>query len=269
MTDPFVADATCRVARATMVVSILGLTLDAAFWETAMGSMPRGHLICIAFVAALWVVLIVTRGLPSEALGTVALLACVTAVLAALEMSDRRLAGSTVMWSPFEAQKLGTLTLALLAPPRAWLGTVCIAEVTVVPLVEWASWSPAWRARFPVAAAWMVVAYGLFALVVYAHQLSRRTLERRVAVARAEAASSERFARLAILVRDLANTPLQTIELTVAALRRRLTFDPALLDRLERAAARLVAIGRALESSEPLPADGRAVTDTRRRAPHA
>jgi hypothetical protein len=125
---------------------------------------------------------------------------------------------------------------------------VCILELTIASLVQWFAWGPEVRARLPPAAPWFVVCYAIFATVVYAHRLMRQLVERRAAHAEAEAAALERFMRLLLSMRDLANTPLQTIELTVGLLRRKSALEERLLDRLERATRRLVVISHALEA---------------------
>src|SRR5262249_8383675 len=66
-------------------------------------------------------------------------------------------------------------------------------------------------------------------------RLRRQAIERKMAHAQAEAASLERFTRSMLAVRDLTNTPLQTLELNVALMARRLPEERAHLDRMQRA----------------------------------
>jgi hypothetical protein len=228
-------------------MAIIGLTLDTLFWKTALDRILWRHLAAIGFAGAILIVLFALRKRPREWVGAAAFLLNNSAILAAFWASDQALASSSERWTPFEVEKLGALTIALLAPPRAWVGLLAIAETTAVPLVEYMTWGPAVRARLPAAAPWIITAYGVFAFLLYGHQLRRQASERRAASAHAEALALERVARLVLSMRDLANTPLQIIELTVALLRKRQAHEP-LVARLERAAERLVAIGQALES---------------------
>jgi hypothetical protein len=242
---------TCHVAREVAAIVVVGLLVDLVFWQTTFHRIVWCHLACMALCACVFAVLTALRDRPSERVGTAAILVVVTATLATLSVTDHTFAhSSNVRWTPFEAQRLGVLTIALLAPPRVWLGIACIVEMTLAPLIAWAVWAPEVRARLPVASPWFVACYGIFAAMVYAHRLARQRVERRAADAQAEAAALERFVRLVISVRDLANTPLQTIELTVALLRCKKSLEEHLLGRLERATQRLVAIGRALEAQE-------------------
>lgn len=250
MTAPEGAPCPYAVAWTAAALTIVGMAIDSAFWQSTLHRFLWGHTACIVLSAGIIAVLVATRRRPIPWLASVALLVNTTAALAALRITDNLLASSGEPWTPFEAQRLATLAMAVLAPPRVWLGVALIAEITAVSFAEWTSWGPAIRATLPAATPWLVVAYALFASVVYAHQLARQSLERRAARAHAEAAVMERHALLVFAVRDLANTPLQTIELTVALIRRRHGLDPRLLERLERAAGRLVAIGRLLEEQQ-------------------
>jgi hypothetical protein len=249
VTQSDLAPATWHVARAACAIVAAGLTIDAVFWRTTLHrAVPWSHAASILLGLAGFGLLSGWRGRSDERVGAGVLLLLVAATAATIAVTNDRLAHSTVRWNPFEAERLGALTIALLAPPRVWLGIACILELTVAPLAQWFAWSPAVRARLPPAAPWFVVCYGLFAVMVYAHRLARKLVERRALQAEAETAALERFMGLLLSMRDLANTPLQTIELTVSLLRRRETLEERLLDRLERATRRLVAMSHALEA---------------------
>lgn len=225
---------------------VIGLAIDASYWKTTWGFAPPGHVAAAVLGSVCLVLLVVTRDRPRRWVGSTVFLVDMAAILAALSWTDGVLAHADPRWYPFDAHKLGALTVALLAPPTVWVGLAAIAGFTVVPLLELHAWEPDVRARFS-AAPWATVAYGAFACGVYAVQIRRYALLRRAARAEAEAAALERFARMMLAVRDLANTPLQTVELTAALLRRRGEADPRLLDRVLRACDRLVAVSRLLD----------------------
>jgi hypothetical protein len=227
-------------------LAVIGLAIDASYWKTTYGFAPTGHVATAVLAAGSLILLVVTRDRPRRWLGTAVFLVVIAAILAALSWTDGVLAHADPHWYPFDAHKLGALTVALLAPPSLWVGLLAIAGFTVMPLVELHAWEPEVRARLS-AAPWATVAYGAFACAVYALQMRRYALLRRAARAEAEAAALERFARMVLAVRDLANTPLQTVELTAALLRRRGEPDAKLLDRVLRACDRLVAVGRVLD----------------------
>jgi hypothetical protein len=236
----------CRIAAAAGTLMVIGLAIDASYWKTTYGFAPPGHVAAAMLSAASVVLLVVMRERPRKWLGSAVFVVDIAVVLAALSWSDGVLAHADPHWVPFDAHKLGALAVALLAPPTVWVGLVAIAGFTVAPLLELHAWEPEVRARMP-AAPWATLAYGVFACGLYAVQIRRYALMRRAARAEAEAAALERFARMVLALRDLANTPLQTVELTTALLRRRGEPDPRLLDRILRACDRLVATSRVLD----------------------
>jgi hypothetical protein len=248
MSDPRDARTSCRVAAVAALLTVVGMSLDALYWETSHGFVPVRHVGAAAFAGACAVVLYATRRRPREWLGSAVFVANNAAILAALWTQDALLAPSAPAWTPFDAQKLGALTIALFAPPRVWVGLASIAGFVLVPLVEYFGWDPEVRARLSPGTPWAVVAYGLFACGLFALQVRRRALQRRAAEAEAEAAALERFARMVLAVRDMANTPLQTMTLSVELLRSRGNHDSELVDRMGRACARLVEVARALEA---------------------
>jgi hypothetical protein len=236
-----------RVAVFAGCLAIVGLSLDACFWLRTYAVVPHGHLYAMAVAAGLLAVLYGTRRRPREWLGTFGFCAINAAILAALWRTDARLIYTLRSWTPFEAQRLGALTVALLTPPRAWVGVANIAAFTLVPIVEVAAWDSGVRGTLSPAAPFASLTYGLFACGLLALQLRRLAVEQRDAQRLARGAAVERFAGLLLAVRDLANTPLQIIELTVARVGRGETLDARATERLRRACERLIAIAHILE----------------------
>jgi hypothetical protein len=93
------------------------------------------------------------------------------------------------------------------------------------------------RARMSAGEPVGVIAYGLFALVVLGFKQRGYVLRGELEHERSEKMALERVARLSLALRDLANTPVQTLELVR---QRLLTDDPQLRLQAER-------MGRALE----------------------
>jgi hypothetical protein len=238
-----------RVTRDVVALTIVGMAVDSVFWATTQHRVLYGHLGSIALSAVLLAVLLAVRERCPDWLCAGALLVNIAVAVAAFWVSDRALAYSGQRWTPFEPQRLGALALAFLAPTPPWLGITAIAAMALAPVVEWLTW-PAWvHARLPVEVPWVFGAYVFFAFFLYVQRLAAQATARRAARAEAEAAAAERVARVFLAWRDQCNTPLQTMELTVALARKRRSVDAAILGRLERAAGRLVEIGRALETS--------------------
>jgi hypothetical protein len=139
------------------------------------------------------------------------LLVLVPTVVMTWLVDDARAAHSA-SWVPYEPNKLSALTLAIIAPPGWSTGIVGILMFVGSALVHHFTWPDAVRPRISAGEPLGIIAYGVFALVV------------------------------SMALRDLANTPVQTLELVRQKL---LTHDPQLPRQTER-------MGRALERLERL-----------------
>jgi hypothetical protein len=140
-------------------------------------------------------------------------------------------------WVPYEPNKLSALTLAIIAPPGWWSGIVGILMFVGSALVHHFTWSDAVRPRISAGEPFGIIAYGAFALVVLGFKQRGNTLRAELEHARAEKVALQRLARVSMTLRDLANTPVQTLELVR---QRLLTDDPQLRLQTQR-------MGRALE----------------------
>ena len=152
-------------------------------------------------------------------------------------------------WVPFQANKLGALAAALLAPDLL-SGLVGIgAYVAMVPL-RYLSFAPdTWR-HFAIGEPWTVLIYGLFGVALLVYRLQGQALERRVLHLYSETAATERLARTFLAVRDFTNTPLQTIELATQSIRRTNPELGLTLDRIDRSVDRLFRLNHTFSTYE-------------------
>ena len=65
-------------------------------------------------------------------------------------------------WAPFQAEKLGLFTVAVLAPPDPWAGAISIGIFAGSAMAHYASFDPVVRARL-LAEPWTTVIYSIFA----------------------------------------------------------------------------------------------------------
>ncbi|HTB60731.1 MAG TPA: hypothetical protein VLC06_22830 [Polyangia bacterium] len=152
-------------------------------------------------------------------------------------MIDDARAAHSAYWVPYEPNKLSALTLAIIAPPGWRIGMVAILLFIGSALLHHLMLAEALRARMSAGEPFGVIAYGVFALVILGFKQRGYTLRDELEQARAEKVALERVARLSMALRDLANTPVQTLELVR---QRLLSVDPQLRIQTER-------MGRALE----------------------
>jgi len=218
-----------------------GRDLSAPWWPT-LGSSAIG-LVIAAFI------LLVHRRRPQGVLvGSVLFAVNQSAILvAACIVGQYQLDDPNLI--PFQVHKLGTLTVAILAPER-WVGLLCIAAFALIPIVQFAQFDPAQRAHIDTSEPLVLFVYGVVASVLLLYRLRGLASERELVKAQTEAADARRTARLLLAMRDLSNSPLQVIALASATIRRRGPEFSAPLDRLDRAVERLSALQRPLKVYE-------------------
>ena len=241
-----------RTAVAVQLLTIVGLSIDGAYWQVSHGWVPRAHLTGLG-VAILWLlVLFARRRHPSEVLGATAVLSNTVFVLLALWLADGILAREPRAWVPFQSHKLGVVATALIAPCPTWVGALCIVAFTALSVVQYVEFPASVQAHLAIGEPWASLAFGAFALGVFIYRKRGLRIERETAWAHAETKSLEkRLARVSFAVRDLSNTPLQTLRLATAMVRRRHPEEAVgKLDRMERALGRLEQLEKALARYE-------------------
>jgi hypothetical protein len=232
------------------LLNIVAMPLDAALWWTAYRTAPVWHFASISFSAALLAYLIIARRARHLAtIGAVAFVANNAAIVLPLWHDATMGALSPAPWVPFQPHKLGAMAVALLAPTRVWSGAVSIALFVGSAALHWSLFTPAQRARAP-DEPWAILAFGTFAAGIYAYRVYTQRKEQHMAEALGEARISERLPRIVLALQDLANTPLQTLELTSALLAHR-GASPALIERMQRSLARLRDLNRLMAHHSP------------------
>jgi hypothetical protein len=142
-------------------------------------------------------------------------------------------------WVPYEPIKLSVLVLAMIAPPGWKTGTFAILLFAGSALLHYFLFSEVARARLPPGVPFGIIAYGAFALIVLGFRRRGHVLRAELEQARSEKVALARLQRVAISLRDLANTPLQTLELVRRALLTDSPNLPAQADRMAHALEKL------------------------------
>lgn len=237
MTLPTDPERSLRAARLAGGFVTIGLAVD-----SIVGS-PFGptiaQLIAVVVSGLLWMATFAERGRNTVAYGSAIFLLLDLMAVFALWPKNQQLAESAVNWVPFRAHQLGALAIALIAPPVAWVGVVSIVGIIGAAVVQFMHFPPEVRDTMPFGDPWTTMFFGGFALglLFYRRRADRLVHEAARAIAGAE--SYQRFARAMIAVRDLSNTPLQTLTNLIALLRMQTPQIRETADRLERAVAQL------------------------------
>lgn len=239
-----------RIALTSAVLNIVGMPIDMGFWYSRFDTIPTWHLVSFAFSAAQLLFLSTRRKTPPPWFSAVAFTLNNAVIAIALWLPSANLAGSPWQWVPFQPQKLGALAVALLAPPSVLTGIASIAIFIGSALLRFELFDPATSAGLATEP-WATLAYGTFAIGLYMYRVHGRKVRSEMETALAEAKSLERLSQVLLAFRDFYNTPLQTLEFTIAVLKARHPEADALVARMERALARLGDLNRIASTYEP------------------
>lgn len=212
-------------------------------------NMPAWPSLASSAVGLLLVaVLLARRRKPTLRLASLTFLISNLAILAGLWITNGVWA-TTARWTPFQANKLGVLAVAILAP-ETHVGLGCIAGYVGTALLRSLTLAPEIRGQFPIGEPWTICIYGFFAAVLLVYRMNGLALQRRMLRLTSETAAAERLARTFLAVRDFTNTPLQTIELATKVIRRREPDLGPILDRIDRSVDRLFRLNHTFSAYE-------------------
>src|SRR4051794_20152882 len=182
--------------------------------------------------------LVAQRAHPRANVASVIFLVNVFTVIAMLSVESAHYAGYGARWAPFQAHKLGIITVALLTP-EIWVGLVSIAAYGAAAVVQWSTFPPDVRAHLSLGEPWATLVFCVFGAALLIQSARRYVIERTLLRREHEAASLARLAQAFVAVRDLANSPLQTIESATELARVRHPELAHELDPVQRALDRL------------------------------
>jgi hypothetical protein len=238
-----------RYAALAVALNIVGMPVELLIVRT-IPQVPRWPaLVSIGAALVLLGALLLRRRTPTVALGNAVFLLNTAVILFALWVFDNAYARSGLPWVPFQAEKLGMMTVALIAP-EAWVGMTSIAAYAIVSLAQLVTFEREVRERLSIGEPWPTLAFAVFATVMLVYRLKRSEMERKFAAACAERDASEQVGRVLLAVRDLANTPLQTIAFAAETAREIHPDVGPVMDRVERSLAKLKMLEKQLHMHE-------------------
>ena len=237
-----------RAAFASAVLNATGMSADYLLARSIPTMPVYPYVMSVLVGIALMVWLLIRRHEATVRLGSIAFMINTAALLVGLWITSGHWAMTGPAWTPFQANKLGALAVAMLAPQLV-VGLASIAGFTAVALGKFYFLDPAIQREFPVGEPWLILIYALFAGVLLVFRVRGLAIEREMLRVQAEAAASAQLARTFLRLSDYANTPIQTIALATELLRTQNRDDiTPILDRLKRAVERLKDLSNALTS---------------------
>ncbi len=223
--------------------------MDLLIARTVPGVPIWTNLMAILVASGLLTGLLARRQTPTVRTALIVFIVNNTVILVALWFSNLGYVDSGQAWVPFQANKLGMLTLALLAP-ELWVGLVCIATNAGAAIVQHMTFDAIERAHLAVGEPEATIIIGVFATALLLFRVRRDALQRDVARAQEEARAVERLAQTLLDLRDQSNTPLQTIAFAAALIRAEQPGAENALDLIDRALARMKELDEALKRYE-------------------
>jgi len=225
-----------RGAMITVILNFFGMAVDILIGRSLPGMPIWPNLMSMAVAVLLAGILLTRRHTPTVRVGNGVFLVNVVVILVALWFTNAVYAESGRAWVPFQADKLGMLTVALIAP-ELWVGLLSIAAFAATAAWQFASFGEPTRGAMALGEPLATLVIGTFAAVLLVYRVRRADLERKLVRERTEKAAMLTFARAVLAIRDLSRTPLQIITFASAAARIRHPEQGQLWDRIDRAAA--------------------------------
>jgi hypothetical protein len=239
-----------RGALVACCLNMAGMPMDLLFAARDIPDMPAWpSLMSSATGALLVIILLARRRNPTARLAAIVFLVNTGVLLVALWITTGAYAAAPGKWIPFQANKMGALAAAVLAPDLA-TGILSIGGFVGMVLIRYATLTAAQQQRLPIAEPWVIFIYAVFALAMLGYRLHSVALAKRMLRIRTESIATQRLARTFLAMRDFTNTPLQTIELSAHILRARCPEAAPVLDRIDRSINRLYRLNRSLSVYE-------------------
>jgi len=204
-----------------------------------------------AFVALLLLIfLFIRRKTPSVRWASVVYLVNTASVITVLVLTNLQFAVSERNWVPFEATKLGCLIAAMVAP-GFWVGLVSIVAYFFSAFLQFEIFfPPEIRSQVADAEPWPLLAFALAGVLALVYRFRRAQLEQEIAYVEAQSFAIKRLANAFLNIRDLMNTPLQVIELSIDLLRKSNHGNKPVIDRIDHSMQMLREINSVLVQHE-------------------
>lgn len=235
-----------RMTFAIALIVAVSLLLVMAIDVAGVGIRPVelavriGHVI-LAVLVGVW--LWARRHRQTHALCLAALLLLFVPLFPSMWLSEQTVAATGRAgqpWEPFFGHKVTAVGLAILGPGPVWFTPAIHVGLFVHAAALWSYLdlgAPA--ATVPTQEPWLSLAYLVISSVVYWVGVHHRNAVMRT---RTEAATYEATTNAFIAAHDLANTPLQNLELALGLIERRHPDEEQVTARARRALARLKAL---------------------------
>ncbi len=217
------------------IFNALGMLVEIAIIARIPGISVKPAVISGLIGLLLLIVLLIRRKTPSVRLAGFVYLINTASVATFLLITNPEFARFQENWVPFQATKLGCLIAAMVAP-GFWVGLVSILVYSFSAIFQWAFFFPPdIKTHIDPAEPWPILAFALAGVLALVYRFRRAQLEQEIARIEAQNFAIKRLAYAFLNIRDLMNTPLQVIDMSIDLLRKSNDPNRQTIDRIERA----------------------------------
>jgi hypothetical protein len=237
-------------ATVAALFNALGMLLEVAVIRNIPGISAKSAGISAFVALLLLMVLFIWRKTPSVKAASIIYLVNTASVVTVLLLTNLQFAVSERNWEPFQAAKLGCLISAMVAP-GFWVGLVSILAFSLTAVLQFeVFFPPEIKAQVAAAEPWPMLAFALAGVLALVYRFRGAQLQQELARIEAQDFAIKRLAQAFLNIRDLMNTPLQVIELSIDLLRKSNDPNKRIIDRIDRSMERLREINSVLIQHE-------------------
>lgn len=242
-----------HASRSALVACLLlavGAPLDLLLARSLPGAMPWWPAAAASsFGLALGAFLWMRRGTAPASLSSTVFVLNNTALALFLWETSAYWTAPGVAWTPFQANKLGMLIVAVLGP-ELWAGLFALSSLLLAAALRAVLLSEAQLSGLPGNEPLLLSAIAAFGLGLLLYRLRALEIERALARAHAEVEAARQVATALGALQEMANNPLQVIELSLETLKARHPNASDVTERIGRALDRLRGLRAEVTSRE-------------------
>lgn len=236
-------------ALAATAINAIGMILEHFIGKPVVNMPTWPPFVSGATGLILFVVLLTRRSRPSLWLANAIYAVNAASVIATLMIANPYYAEFSPHWVPFQANKLGCLIAAVIAPSFT-VGLLSIFAHAAGSTWQYLSFSAEIKSRLPIGEPMAMLVFATVGVVVLVFRYRRVALERTKLDAQAEIQATQKFAQMILSIRDQMNSPLQALTLATATLKKQ-NAEWEAVPAVERAVDRLTNLASQLATYDP------------------
>jgi signal transduction histidine kinase len=231
-------------------INATGMALELSIGRSVPGMLDWPAYVSIGGALGILGTLFFVRKNPPSTLCSGLFLLNICFVVIALYLRNPYYAAADHVWVPFQANKLGCFIIALLSPSLG-VGLLGIALHVGTAIVSYYFvFTPEIRDRLAFGEPVAMIAFGLAGLLTLISRMRRMTTEADTLRLYLETKAAKQLAMTMIRLRDLMNTPLQNIELSLPLLKDKRGNEEIAIESIEHAVDRLNELNESMRKYE-------------------